>query len=115
MEANSLVIRGGNVVTEDAILPNHDIVVENGTIARIAPTPANARTVDAQLDENTSGMVVDRETGFPVVDARGAYVVPGMIDVHSDTSSRWHLRVRAWLWICPLRCIRWTVSWYLMV
>ena len=30
MEANSLVIRGGNVVTEDAILPNHDIVVENG-------------------------------------------------------------------------------------
>ena len=84
MEANSLVIRGGNVVTEDAILPNHDIVVENGTIARIAPTLANARTVDAQLDENTSGMVVDRETGFPVVDARGAYVVPGMIDVHSD-------------------------------
>lgn len=71
MEANSLVIRGGNVVTEDAILPNHDIVVENGTIARIAPTLANARTVDAQLDENTSGMVVDRETGFPVVDARG--------------------------------------------
>lgn len=84
MEANSLVIRGGNVVTEDAILPNHDIVVENGTITRIAPTLANARTVDAQLDENTSGMVVDRETGFPVVDARGAYVVPGMIDVHSD-------------------------------
>ena len=61
MEANSLVIRGGNVVTEDAILPNHDIVVENGTIARIAPTLANARTIDAQLDENTSGMVVDRE------------------------------------------------------
>ena len=53
MEANSLVIRGGNVVTEDAILPNHDIVVEKGTIARIAPTLANARTVDAQLDENT--------------------------------------------------------------
>ena len=59
MEVNSLVIRGGNVVTEDAILPNHDIVVENGTIACIAPTLANARTVDAQLDENTSGMVVD--------------------------------------------------------
>lgn len=32
MEANSLVIRGGNVVAEDAILPNHDIVVEDGTI-----------------------------------------------------------------------------------
>lgn len=84
MEANSLVIRGGNVVAEDAILPNHDIVVKDGTIVRIAPTLANARTVDAQLDENTSGMVVDRETGFPVVDARGAYVAPGMIDVHSD-------------------------------
>ena len=63
MEVNSLVIRGGNVVTEDAILPNHDIVVENGTIARIAPTLANARTVDAQLDENTSGMVVGNQ--FP--------------------------------------------------
>lgn len=65
MEANSLVIRGGNVVAEDAILPNHDIVVEDGTIVRIAPTLANARTVDAQLDESTSDMVVDRGNRFP--------------------------------------------------
>ena len=28
MEANSLVIRGGNVVTETEILPNHDVVIK---------------------------------------------------------------------------------------
>ena len=43
MEANSLVIRGGNVVTEDAILPNHDIVVENGTIVRFCTSWATTK------------------------------------------------------------------------
>lgn len=86
MESNSLVIRGGNVVTETEILPNHDVFVRNGTIEKIAPTLANARTVEGHVEPGAveSPLSLDAATGLPVVDARGAYVVPGMVDVHSD-------------------------------
>lgn len=85
MEAHSLVIRGGNVVTTTDILPNHDVVVERGVITRIAPTLANARTAEADPAETGNpGLALDVATGLPVVDARGAYVVPGMVDIHSD-------------------------------
>ncbi len=86
MEANSLVIRGGNVVTETEILSNHDIVIKQGTIVEIKPTLANARTreADASAETGNPGLVIDVATGLPVVDARGAYVVPGMVDIHSD-------------------------------
>ena len=85
MEANSLIIRGGNVVTETEILPNHDIAIRQGTIVDIKPTLANARTKDADTAETEHpGLAIDVATGLPVVDARGAYVVPGMVDIHSD-------------------------------
>lgn len=86
MESNSLIIRGGNVITRTAILPNHDVVVENGVITRVAPTLANARTVEAGAgnDAGNPGYAIDYKTGLPVVDARGAYVTPGMVDIHSD-------------------------------
>lgn len=86
MESNSLVIRGGNVVTETQILPNHDVFVQNGTIEKIAPTLANARMVEGQVQPGSAEtpLALDAATGLPVVDARGAYVVPGMVDVHSD-------------------------------
>lgn len=85
MEANSLIIRGGNVVTETEILPNHDIAIRQGAIVDIKPTLANARTKDADTAETEHpGLAIDVATGLPVVDARGAYVVPGMVDIHSD-------------------------------
>lgn len=86
MDANSLIIRGGNVVTEDTILPNHDIIIEQGTITAIKPTLANARTMEADVSTTSenAGLAIDVATGLPVVDARGAYVVPGMVDIHSD-------------------------------
>lgn len=86
MDANSLVIRGGNVVTETDILPNYDIAIEHGTITAIKPTLANARTKepDAVAQVAHPGLAIDMATGFPVVDARGAYVMPGMVDIHSD-------------------------------
>lgn len=85
MESNSLVIRGGNVIVEDAILPNHDIVIERGVITRIAPTLANARSIEPSDAPSAGdpGMALDYATGF-LVDARGAYVTPGMVDIHSD-------------------------------
>lgn len=58
----SLVVRGGRAVTPHGIV-RADIAVADGTIARlaeeIAPPP-----------------------GATVVDARGAFVIPGVIDAH---------------------------------
>lgn len=74
MDNNSFIIRGGMVVCADQVLPDHDVIVVNGRIAAIEPTFDSSMSV--QPDE-TVGLL-------PVIDARGAYVTPGMIDIHSD-------------------------------
>ena len=74
MDTNSCIIRGGTVVCSDRVLPDCDVVVIDGRIAAIEPVGAS--DFDAQPDA-TMGVL-------PVVDARGAYVVPGLIDIHSD-------------------------------
>ena len=74
MDTNSCIIRGGTVVCADRVLPDCDVVVIDGRIAAIEPVGAS--DCDAQPDA-TMGVL-------PVVDARGAYVVPGLIDIHSD-------------------------------
>ena len=73
MDNDSCIIRGGTVVCADRVLPECDVVVIDGRIAAIEPAGAD---FDAQPDA-TVGVL-------PVVDARGAYVVPGLIDIHSD-------------------------------
>lgn len=135
MNDTTLIISGGTVICEDAVLPEHDVFVRNGRIAAIRPS-AGYRAIDAaatrgvSASEADSRMLVDyaqsiidgRDSGgcaqgerfadahagvavrraadgtfdgrpegdaapptLPVViDARGAYVAPGMIDVHSD-------------------------------
>ena len=74
MDTNSCIIRGGTVVCADRVRPDCDVVVIDGRIAAIEPVGAS--DFDAQPDA-TMGVL-------PVVDARGAYVVPGLIDIHSD-------------------------------
>ncbi len=74
MESNSYIIRGGSVVLYDRVLPNHDVVVVDGRIASIEPT--SSCDLHAQPDA-TKGVI-------PIIDARGAFVAPGMIDIHSD-------------------------------
>ncbi|MEA5020733.1 MAG: alpha-D-ribose 1-methylphosphonate 5-triphosphate diphosphatase [Gordonibacter sp.] len=74
MNDNSCIIRGGTVVCADHVRPDCDLVVIDGRIAAIEP--AGTCEFDAQPDA-TVGVL-------PVVDARGAYVVPGLIDIHSD-------------------------------
>ena len=74
MNDNSCIIRGGTVVCADRVLPDHDVVVIDGRIAAIEP--AGASDFDAQPDA-TVGVL-------PIVDARGAFVAPGLIDIHSD-------------------------------
>ena len=74
MDTNSCIIRGGTVVCADRVLTDCDVVVLDGRIAAIETVGAS--DFDAQPDA-TMGVL-------PVVDARGAYVVPGLIDIHSD-------------------------------
>ena len=88
-DINSMIIRGGNVVCADRILENHDVVVRDGVIEAIVPASDSAATVRPLYfagadDTGTPGFDIDVATGLPVVDARGAYVTPGMIDIHSD-------------------------------
>lgn len=88
-EISSMIIRGGNVVCADRILENHDVVVREGVIEAVVPTSAASATVRPVYfagadDTGTPGFDVDVLTGLPVVDATGAYVTPGMIDIHSD-------------------------------
>ncbi len=74
MDTNSCIIRGGTVVCADRVLPDTDIVVIDGRIAAIEP--AGTSEFDAQPDAVVGVL--------PIVDARGAYVTPGLIDIHSD-------------------------------
>jgi alpha-D-ribose 1-methylphosphonate 5-triphosphate diphosphatase len=61
------VITNGLIVTEDEILEGLDLLMEGDRIAGIAPTGS---TPVSGKDE--------------VFDARGGYVTPGFIDIHSD-------------------------------
>ena len=74
MNDNSCIIRGGTVVCADRVLPDTDLVVIDGCIAAIEPTGTS--DFDAQPDAVVGVL--------PIVDARGAYVTPGLIDIHSD-------------------------------
>lgn len=135
MNDTTLIISGGTVICEDAVLPEHDVFVRNGRIAAIRPS-AGYRPADGEqalgnsaLETNSRGLVdyaqsiidghdsgghahgghrADAVAGLAadrvsdaapaahsaadaatptlpvVIDARGAYVAPGMIDIHSD-------------------------------
>ena len=63
---SDLVIRGGTVVTADGEF-RHDVHVRGETIARVGPD-------------------LDVPSGARVIDAGGAYVMPGGIDPHTHMS-----------------------------
>ena len=60
------VITNGKLILEDRVLEGFDIVLEAGEIQRICPAEQTDKT-DAQ-----------------VYDAENDYVMPGIIDIHSD-------------------------------
>jgi imidazolonepropionase-like amidohydrolase len=61
----NVLIRGGTVITGTGVtLPNTSILVKNGQIVSLEP--------DLVVEES-----------FPVIDATGRYVMPGIIDTHS--------------------------------
>ncbi|WP_431028878.1 phosphonate metabolism protein PhnM [Lysinibacillus sp. LZ02] len=61
-----LAIINGVIVTEEQFLTNHIVLVEGNTIHAIVP--------EADVDLQ----------GMDVLDARGGYVSPGFVDIHSD-------------------------------
>lgn len=65
MTDNVLRIYGGNIVTPEGTIENGTIVVENGVITEISRTNTGPR-------------------GPRDIDASGRWILPGMIDTHSD-------------------------------
>lgn len=61
------IIHNGKIITEEAILEGHAVVVEGEVIQAIIPQEALSTYTEAQF-----------------VDARGGYISPGFIDIHSD-------------------------------
>lgn len=61
------IIHNGKIITEEAILEGHAVVVEGEIIQAIIPQEAVFTYTEAQF-----------------VDARGGYISPGFIDIHSD-------------------------------
>ena len=61
------IITNGIIVLEEQMLQAHDLVIENGRITGIR------RTGDA-----------DKTGSREIYDAGGAYIMPGIIDIHSD-------------------------------
>src|ERR1700731_4568531 len=62
---NSFIITNATVVTPYEVLNNTSVLVEHGIITHIAP----------QIDEKYATTVIDAE---------GAIVMPGIIDIHTD-------------------------------
>jgi imidazolonepropionase-like amidohydrolase len=58
-----VVIEGGDVVTESGVLPGHSVLVRDGVIAGVGRTEVPA--------------------GALVIDARGAAVLPGIVNAHA--------------------------------
>lgn len=61
------IIHNGKIITEETILEGYAVVVEGEIIQSIIPQETVSAYTDAQL-----------------IDARGGYISPGFIDIHSD-------------------------------
>lgn len=62
------VITGGILVTPDQVLEGYDLVMKKGRILKICP----------------KRLWNEREDRVRVYDVKGAYVLPGFLDIHSD-------------------------------
>lgn len=63
-----LILFNGTIVTENEILKNHSIIIKNGIIDSVIPNEKVNLNVD-----------------LPKVDCDNKYILPGLIDIHSDS------------------------------
>lgn len=61
------LITNGQIVTENGILINHDLLIEDGIIKKIVAKGE-----------------IKTEESIEVIDAKGGYISPGFVDIHSD-------------------------------
>ncbi len=64
------IIRNGKIITEHDILEGYDLVIQGDRIVQIVPS--------GQFDDTNSNPPLE------IINANGAYVTPGFIDLHSD-------------------------------
>ncbi|MGH8018844.1 MAG: alpha-D-ribose 1-methylphosphonate 5-triphosphate diphosphatase, partial [Opitutaceae bacterium] len=64
------LIQNATIVSPDRVLPNASLLIENGRIA------AFGATRELQIDD---------AAGVEVIDVGGNYLLPGLIDLHTDT------------------------------
>ena len=64
--ASKTILKNGLIITENEILKDHSILIEDGIIKEIPP---NQRLFSIDTDE---------------FDCRNNYILPGLIDIHSD-------------------------------
>ena len=62
-----IVIRNGKIVTNDEILDKYMLLIENDKIKEIVKEDA---------------LITDKD--YEIIDAEGGYIMPGLIDIHSD-------------------------------
>lgn len=94
MKKGTTIIRGGTVVCEHEVLLYHDVIIKDGIIESIRPTVM--RDASEEYYGNSASDLVDSAQSIMnnavpgvqkkphIIDAQGAYVLPGLIDIHSD-------------------------------
>ena len=77
---NSYLIKNAQIVTPYNVIPNGFVWVEEGRIKQVGST-GSASLADQQ-PESPAGQPAS--PAVQVIDAGGAYVMPGIIDIHTD-------------------------------
>ncbi|PTQ56811.1 MAG: Metal-dependent hydrolase involved in phosphonate metabolism [Candidatus Carbobacillus altaicus] len=71
-------ITNGMIITEERLLTGHDLYICDGRIACIIPS-------DESFNCNVHGYALcPEQKDFQTIDAGGKWIMPGLIDVHSD-------------------------------
>jgi alpha-D-ribose 1-methylphosphonate 5-triphosphate diphosphatase len=83
------VITNGQIVTPDEVLSGYDLVIENEWIRSISRSGsgefASRQAAAAFLSGRGATAASSADPGnAEIIDAAGAYVIPGLIDIHAD-------------------------------
>lgn len=75
-----MIIKGGKVYTEDGVFCDGVVQVEKGKIAKVEVS--NAIVSDAAEHMEKQVTVSADGNGDEIIDAKGMYVLPGLVDIH---------------------------------
>ena len=64
------LLQNATLILPDGVQPDSALIIENGRIAALGP---NAQIAEIYAPDTE------------IIDVRGAYVMPGLIDLHTDT------------------------------